>query len=232
MLPKNSQQDEALGGIARVCPSCFRTYTTIELTKLLLDRKEGLNCYSKRGCEGPYIRSDTLVKPGVVSDGLAIDSFSFQALDGVYVNGSFFTGGNPLAPFDSPMLSAFNTTFVKVKPTTLGMPFMLNGIWLRMNWNSKHRGEISALLDMARGAAGSHTLIAWSSESNTDQGTYFSMMLMKDGAVIFRTQTNGANVTDCERNGSTGLRSDRRVHLILVRRENLLIRGLRVTGCG
>lgn len=132
MLPKNSQQDEALGGIARVCPSCFRTYTTIELTKLLLDGKEGLNCYFKRGCEGPYIRSDTLVKPGVVSDGLATDSSSFQALDGVYVNGSFFTGGNPLAPFDSPMLSAFNTTFVKVKPTTLGMPFMLNGIWLRM----------------------------------------------------------------------------------------------------
>jgi hypothetical protein len=132
MLPKNSQQGEALGGIARVCPSCFRTYTTIEVTKLLLDGKEGLNCYSKRGCEGPYIRSDTLVKPGVVSDGLVTDSSSFQALDGVYVNGSFFTGGNPLASFDSPMLSAFNTTFVKVKPTTLGMPIMLNGIWLRM----------------------------------------------------------------------------------------------------
>jgi hypothetical protein len=85
---------------------------------------------------------------------------------------------------------------------------------------------------MARGAVGSHTLIAWSYESNTDQGTYFSMVLMKDGAVIFRTQTNGANVTDGERNGSTGLRSDHRVHLILVRRENLLIRGLRVTGYG
>jgi hypothetical protein len=64
---------------------------------------------------------------------------------------------------------------------------------------------------MARGAVGSHTLIAWSYESNTDQGTYFSMVLTKDGAVIFRTQTNGANVTDGERNGSTGLRSDHRV---------------------
>jgi hypothetical protein len=85
---------------------------------------------------------------------------------------------------------------------------------------------------MARGAVGPHTLIAWSYESNTDQGTYFSMVLMKAGAVIFRTQTNGANVTDCERNGSNGLRSDRRVHLILVRRENSLIRGLRVTGYG
>ena len=132
MLPKNSQQDEALGGIARVCPSCFRTYTIIMLTKLLLDGKEGLNCYSKRGCEGPYIRSDTLVKPGVVSDGLATDSSSFQALDGVYGNGSFSTGGNPLAPFDTPMLSAFNNTFTEAKPTTLGMPFILNGIWPTM----------------------------------------------------------------------------------------------------
>lgn len=59
------------------------------------------------------------------------------------------------------------------------------------------------------------------------------MELMKDGAVIFQPQTNGANATDWERNGSIGLRSECRVHLILVKRENLLIHGykLRVMFC-
>lgn len=136
----------------------------------------------------------------------------------LYPNGLEYPdrNGNPLFASFLYWVENVPVGIVGANLTINGTSFILSGIGGReRNWNSKPWGEISARWDMARGTVGPYTFIAWSYLSNVDQKTYFSMVLMKHGAVVFRTQTNRENTTGSKTKmyGEIDVKSDGRVHL-------------------
>ncbi len=133
----------------------------------------------------------------------------------MYPNGLQYPNkkGNPLF---APLLYWVENVpvgIVVANITINGVPLIFNGIGGReRNWNSKPWGEISSSWDMARGSVGPYTFIAWSYISNIDQKTYFSMVLMKLGKVIFTTQVGG-NETITKKSGVINSKTDGNVHL-------------------
>jgi hypothetical protein len=79
------------------------------------------------------------------------------------------------------------TGIVKADLTILGSPFILEGHGGReRNWLSLPWSSTSKSWDMIRGEVGSYSYIGWLHNSKIG-GTQFSMVLLKDNEVIFRT---------------------------------------------
>lgn len=134
----------------------------------------------------------------------------------LYPNGLVYPSGegNPLF---APLLYWVENVpvgHVQTNLTILGKPFILNGIGGREhNWNSDAWGTISSNWDMVRGDVGPYNFIAWTYESMVNRQTYFSIVLMKQKNVIFRTQQTQPLDTGTGTYGAITLKTDGPVHL-------------------
>lgn len=112
----------------------------------------------------------------------------------VYPNGMVYpdSRGDPLFAPGMYWVENVPVGTVEVNVTMQGTPMVYSGIGGReRNWNSRPWAEISQSWDMARASVGPFSLLSWRYISNVDNQTYFNMVLMKEGRVIFRTQQFG-----------------------------------------
>ncbi|KAK3367880.1 hypothetical protein B0H63DRAFT_404526 [Podospora didyma] len=128
---------------------------------------------------------------------VAIDSptvqgtYTIKALTpAVYPNGLEYPSadGDPLFAPELYWEENVPVGTVDANLSILGTPFVLSGYGGReKNWNSRAWADISANWDMIRATVGPFAFVAWRYKSQVDQNTYLSMVLFKNGQVIFRT---------------------------------------------